>query len=143
MKSKLFTYLPPFLFFFFILWLMLAADFDQPNVVMDIGHRVPFGDKIGHFFLFGILALLMNMALKFRRMNILSRTFHVGSVFVLVFAIFEEFTQLAFDTRTFDFADMLFDLFGIGLLSSISFRKFLVFKFHALTRYLSRRLLID
>jgi hypothetical protein len=143
MKSKITQYLPPTLFFIFILWMIGQADLDQENLIMDIGHSVPFGDKIGHFLLFGILALLLNMALGFKQLSIASRRFHLGSILVLVFAICEEFTQLAFETRTFDIVDILFDLFGIGLLSSISFRRYIVEKFQSFSEYLSRNLLIE
>ncbi|PIB35274.1 hypothetical protein BFP72_07615 [Reichenbachiella sp. 5M10] len=143
MKSKITSYIPPALFFMFILWMILSADLDHQNLIMDIGHSVPHGDKVGHFLLFGILALLTNMALKFRRTSLASRKFHMGSLLVFAFAICEEFTQLAFQTRTFDWVDMLFDLFGIGLLSSISFRRFLVHQFQTLTHYLARKLHVD
>ncbi len=110
---------------------------------MDIGHSVPFGDKIGHFTLFGIMALLLNMALRFNRVRVFSRSFHLGSIIVLVFAIGEEFSQLAFSNRTFDFVDMLFDLLGIGILSSIGFRRYLIEKFRAFIDYLAGRLLVE
>ncbi|MGL1888081.1 MAG: VanZ family protein [Reichenbachiella sp.] len=143
MKSKITAYFPPFAFFTFIIWMIFQADMDQNNIIMEIGHSVPYGDKIGHFMLFGLLALLLNMALKFKQINISSRKFHLGSVVVFAFAIGEEFTQLAFETRTFDLIDMLFDLFGIGILSSISFRKYVVNRIKSFAEYLSIKLLIE
>jgi glycopeptide antibiotics resistance protein len=41
---------------------------------------------------------------------------------VLIFAISEEFSQLAFESRTFDFVDMLFNVLGVLFLSSTLFR---------------------
>lgn len=122
--------------------MIVQADLDQNNIIMDIGHAVPFGDKIGHFILFGTLALLLNMACGFRQIPIHKRRFHLGSVLVLTFAVIEEFTQLAFSTRTFDPFDMLFDLFGIGVLSSVAFRKFVIKKLRAFTDYLDKQLCI-
>ena len=110
---------------------------------MDIGNAIPWGDKIGHFTLFGMLALLLNMAIKFCQIKIHTRRFHLGSVIVFVFAIIEEFSQLAFSTRTFDLVDMLFDLLGVGILSSIAFRKFLIKGFQCVTDFLINNFYVD
>ncbi|MCV9385937.1 VanZ family protein [Reichenbachiella ulvae] len=143
MKSKITSYFPPLAFFLFILWMVWSADTNHKNFIMDIGHSVPFGDKIGHFLLFGILALLMNTALKFRKTNLKYRTFHLGSLLVFAFAAIEECSQLAFQSRTFDLVDVLFDLLGIGLLSSISFRRYLVYQLRRWVDYLSMSLQVD
>ena len=110
---------------------------------MDIGHAVPAGDKIGHFSLFGILALLLNITLRFRQINISTRRFHLGSIIVFAFAVIEEYSQLAFSTRTFDLVDMLFDLLGIGILSSVAFRRFLIRRLQKLTNNLIKNLQVD
>jgi len=110
---------------------------------MEIGRAVPLGDKIGHFSLFGIMALLLNMTIKFRQIKIYIRRFHLGSIIVFVFAVMEEFTQLALSTRTFDLIDMVFDLLGIGILSSVAFRKHVIKKLRAFTNYLDKNLCID
>ena len=128
------------LFFLFILLLIILADLDQKNLIIDLGRSVPFGDKIGHFILFGTLALLLNVALRFKRIHLKLRTFHLGSVIVFAFASVEEFTQLAFSTRTFDLVDMLFDLLGIGLLSSVAFRRFIIKTLQRFTQYLIEHL---
>jgi len=124
--AKLKKYLPTTIFFCFIIWMIVLADLDRKNMIMEIGRAVPWGDKIGHFTLFGILALLVNTSLQFKQLEVRSRKFHLGSVFVLIFAIVEECSQLAFSSRTFDVMDMLFDLLGIGLLPSASFRRLVV-----------------
>lgn len=139
MKNKLKRYLPSLLFFGFILWMITQADLDHSNLLMNIGDAVPWGDKIGHFLLFGTLALLLNMALGFRQVNIRGRWFHWGSVLVFAFATAEEFSQLAFPSRTFDVLDMLFDLLGIGVLSSVAFRRYVLKKLREFTSYLSQR----
>ncbi len=139
--DKFLNYIPAALFFVFVIWMMVLADLDKTNLIIDVGHSVPAGDKIGHFILFGMLALLLNMALQFRQIDLRSRTFHLGSVLVFAFACLEEFSQLAFSTRTFDLIDMLFDLFGIGVLSSVAFRKFLVKKLRVFVNYLDKKLL--
>ena len=55
--KKYLRIIPTLLFFAFIIGLIVLADLDKKNLIMDIGHAVPWGDKIGHFILFGTLAL--------------------------------------------------------------------------------------
>ncbi len=143
MTSKIKTYLPALLCFSFIVWMIIQADLDQQNILMDIADSIPFGDKIGHFVIFGTFALLLNMAFNFRRVSIRSRKFHLGSVLVCAFAVCEEFTQLAFSSRTFDLFDMLFDLLGIGLLSSVMFRRYLINQLRLFVEHLSNKMLVD
>lgn len=143
MITKLKKFVPSLLFFSFITWMIVQADMDKSNIIMEIGRSVPWGDKIGHFMLFGILALLINMALSFKQVIIRKRLFHVGSLIVFSFAAIEEFSQLAFSTRTFDLIDMLFDLFGIGLFSSVAFRRFLVQKIRSFADYLNKRFVLN
>jgi len=143
MKNTLLKYLPILLFFSFIIWMVVLADINQENLIMKVGNAVPGGDKIGHFSLFGILALLLNIALKFRKINIRNRSFHLGSVVVFAFATLEEFSQLGFSTRTFDVTDMLFDLFGIGVFSSVAFRRLAIRKLKSFTEYLDKILCIE
>ena len=136
-------FLPSTVFFLFMLLLILLADLDKRTLVFEILRSIPFGDKIAHFTLFGMLALLVNISLQFKQIEVKSRQFHLGSVLVLIFAIMEEFSQLAFSSRTFDLVDMLFDLFGIGLLSSVSFRRFVIRKLKSFTEYLDKALCIE
>jgi polysaccharide biosynthesis protein VpsQ len=144
MKTKTISkYLPPIVFLTFIIWIIILADMNKTNLIMDIGHAIPWGDKIGHFSLFGIMALLLNIAIEFKQIKVSVRRFHLGSVIVFSFAVLEEFTQLLFSTRTFDLVDMLFDLLGIGLLSSVAFRRFVVGRLQLLTNYLAKNLLIE
>jgi polysaccharide biosynthesis protein VpsQ len=144
MKTKTISkYLPPIVFLTFIIWMIVQADSDQKNIIIELGRAIPWGDKIGHFSLFGIMALLLNIAIEFKQIKVSVRRFHLGSVIVFSFAVLEEFTQLLFSTRTFDLVDMLFDLLGIGLLSSVAFRRFVVGRLQLLTNYLAKNLLIE
>ncbi len=136
-------YVPAAIFFLFITWIIVQADLRNDNFIIKIGHAVPLGDKIGHFSLFGVLALLLNMAMGFKRIKIHVRAFHLGSVIVFAFAMVEEFSQLVISSRTFDLVDMVFDLLGIGILSSVAFRKFVVHQLRSFTNYLNRRLLVE
>jgi len=83
---------------------------------MQLPKSFAYGDKVGHFSLFGTLALLLNYATDFRYWK--HRQLFIGSMIVLAFALLEEFTQLAFSSRTFDLVDMLFDILGIVSLTN-------------------------
>lgn len=141
--KRLFNYVPSIIFFLFIVMMIVLADLDRKNLILDIGRSIPHGDKIAHFILFGMLALLLNIALRFKKVEAGRRKFHLGSVLVLIFAVVEECSQLAFSSRTFDLVDMLFDLLGIGILSSVSFRKGVIIRLQSLTNYLKRKLYVD
>ena len=113
-------YIPAVLFFLFICWVTYEANLGQYNTFIMLGRKIPSGDKIGHFLVYGIMALLLNYSLRFARISILKMTVYTGSVVVFSFAIIEEFTQLAFESRTFDYADMISDVAGIALFSLLT-----------------------
>lgn len=121
---KLFT---PIFFFMFILWIIYDADLDRKNFLVQLGHSIPFGDKVAHCMLYGLMALFLNISLDFRSFSFSKRHLLTGSMTVLTFAIAEEFTQLAFASRTFDTGDMVADVLGIYLVSFI-YRKALNYK---------------
>lgn len=120
---KYFKFFPSVLFFGFILGIIYDADLDRDNVLIRLVHGIPFGDKICHFLLYGVMALLLNYALGFKNVVLMGRTFLLGSVIILTFAIAEEFTQLAFESRTFDLLDMAGDIAGVYLISALFLRK--------------------
>ena len=89
------------------------ADSGQQWILFDLVHDIPNGDKIGHFFIYGTLTLLLNHALeysflKFRQFNI-----QKGALLVLLFALTEEFSQIFFPNRTASLMDIISDLIGI------------------------------
>ena len=108
------------LFFLFICWIILAADQGQDFFVMKQVRRLPYGDKGGHFILYGILTLLVNLALNNRVVRIGKRSFLLGALLVGVFAVLEEFTQLALVSRNFELMDIACDLIGILVFSYLS-----------------------
>ncbi|MEM9775801.1 MAG: VanZ family protein [Chloroflexota bacterium] len=94
-----------------ILLIILLANVGFPFSRV-IGH-IPQGDKVGHFVLFGILAFLVNKALSCRMVDVLGNDVLIGSLCVLGFVVIEEFSQLYFDSRTFDVTDLMYDSVGI------------------------------
>lgn len=73
-----------------------------------------------------MLAYLLNIAARLYKLNLGRLSVYFAPLLVQGFAIFEEFTQMAFPSRSFDWNDMLFDVLGIAfftLLSRVSYRK--------------------
>ncbi|HCX21868.1 MAG: hypothetical protein CMB80_25025 [Flammeovirgaceae bacterium] len=113
--------LPFLLFFSFICYIIYSADTNNGFWMMKIAEKIKYGDKVGHLVLYGILGMFLNIALRNRMIH--NTKLPLGSVIVLIFAIVEEFTQLAFETRTFDYIDMLCDVIGLGIISLIAHRQ--------------------
>ncbi|WP_020536698.1 VanZ family protein [Lewinella cohaerens] len=109
-------------FLAFIFWIIIQADLGQSIGFSKFVRHLPFGDKLGHFFLYGVLAFLVNLALKNRKIAISGHQILLGGLLVLVFAILEEFTQMALSTRNFELWDMFCDLLGITLFSWLALR---------------------
>lgn len=77
-------------------------------------NRLPFGDKAGHFLLYGILALLINLTIA-RSSNASSRKWIAVSstlIFALLIGI-EEFSQQYFFSRTFSLSDLSASYLGV------------------------------
>ena len=109
-------------FFMFICWAIIQANRGAESIFSDIVHLLPYGDKLGHALLFGMLALLMNLALNGRSILVRRWPLQLGSVLVLSFALIEELTQLYFPSRTFDLGDLLADVVGVMAFTLLSLR---------------------
>ncbi|HJR81848.1 MAG TPA: VanZ family protein, partial [Anaerolineales bacterium] len=82
--------------------------------VLRIVYLIPYADKLGHFFLYGILVLLFNLTL-FRAIPSLSRNRIVlrsGLTLALLIGI-EELSQQYFSSRTFDLVDLGASYLGV------------------------------
>jgi len=102
----------------FILYAIYLANTGTPNIFDDIIRWIPQGDKIGHFVMMGLLALVVNLAMgdkpccrwKIGRWAVLS-----GTLIVAFFVTLEEFSQMFVATRTFNPLDLLADYLGMGV----------------------------
>ena len=138
MKSVRLQWLLPLGFFLCISYIIFLADTADYNFAFRVVGGIPYGDKIAHALLYGMMALLLNYGLGFRRVllpqrlpfacNIkaffsfiskgaLANAPYTGSVIVLVFAILEECTQYYIPSRTFDLWDIGADVVGVVLFS--------------------------
>lgn len=105
-------------FLSFIFWVIYSANTGQSNSIFRFIQETPYGDKLGHFSLFGLLTLAINYGLNFRKTFIPSIL--IGTLAVFIFAVLEELSQYYIPTRTLDFIDFIADVLGILLFDWVS-----------------------
>ena len=91
------------LFTLFILLVIVLADAGILNQYVGFIYAFPFGDKAGHFILYGLLTLFLDLAL-FRARPDQSRkrlAIRCGLILALLIGL-EEFSQQYFSSRSFD-----------------------------------------
>jgi VanZ family protein len=111
------------IFTLFIVLIIILADVGILNHYVGFIYEVPWGDKAGHFILYGILALLINLAL-FRLYPNQSRI-QVAARCGLILAILiglEEFSQKYDAYRTFDLVDLTFSYLGVLFFSWVAIK---------------------
>jgi polysaccharide biosynthesis protein VpsQ len=96
--------------------IIFVADTKSTRYVLRFVGNIPFGDKLGHFFLFGTFALLLNLSFSCRKVwGVL-----LGSLIVFAIVTAEEFSQIFIRGRSFDLTDLIADLFGIILFGKLA-----------------------
>ena len=109
------------LFTLFIILVIVLADAGLLARYVGFVYEVPWGDKAGHFILYGILTLLLDLAL-FRALPDQSPKQLVvkcGLILALLIGL-EEFSQQYFANRTFDLIDLTFSYLGVLLFSWVA-----------------------
>ena len=107
-------------FLVFIVWVVFLANTGGQSIWFQWVAQLPYGDKIGHAGLFGLLALLLNWVLRFARFSIKGVSFYFASVLVLSVVSLEELSQLFIASRTFDLADLAADVVGVVTASVVA-----------------------
>lgn len=110
------------LFGLFIIAIIVLADLGMLDILGAI-NRIPYGDKAGHFILYGILTLLIDLAL-FRSRPLESRKLvavKCGLILALLIGL-EEYSQQFFPERTPDLIDLLFSYLGVAFFSWLALR---------------------
>ena len=111
-----------FFFTLFIILIIILADLGQLGF-LKILNQIPFGDKIGHFVLYGILTLLLDLSLTRalpnpnRKLIIL----RIASILALLIGL-EEYSQQFFAKRTFDLVDLTFSYLGVTFFSWLALK---------------------
>ncbi len=99
----------------FIGWIIYQADTGEKIRLFLLVESLPLGDKLGHLWLYGALAFLLNLSLQLRECHFYRWNIYRGSLLVLLFAIAEELSQHFFATRTLEFYDLIADVIGIAI----------------------------
>lgn len=121
-KHHKLNYLYPLAFFLFICWIIYMANANINNIFFELINMIPAGDKLGHFFLFGMLAMLVNLALNCRTFKFRQYSVQLGGFLIFSLTIFEELSQHFFPNRTVDIVDLIANLAGILFFNYLSTR---------------------
>ena len=99
----------------FIIWIIYLANSGGESIFFRLVAAFPYGDKLGHFMLFGILVFGVNLATRFHLFPIRIVRFRIysGTLWVSLFVTLEELSQGFFSTRTMDWTDLIADACGI------------------------------
>ncbi|RPI92105.1 MAG: trypsin [Chloroflexi bacterium] len=111
------------LFALFLIAMIVLADMGKLGILYYV-NRIPYADKAGHFILYGILALLLDLSL-FRSFPSLRRE-RVAVISGLILAVLigiEEFSQQYFADRTFSLIDLSASYLGVISFSWLAVRK--------------------
>lgn len=103
-----------------IIFIIVVADSGQYHFIFQFIQQIPFGDKFGHFILIGLLALVINLALQGRKIQVFNYSLLQGSVIIAILVMLEELSQFFIKNRTFDLGDLLFDFIGIVVFSYVT-----------------------
>ncbi|MFY8272773.1 VanZ family protein [Pseudoalteromonas sp. SSDWG2] len=106
-----------FAFACFLVWIIYLANTGQSSVFFEVVRRIPYGDKLGHFLLFGMMTVLASFALQARHTYLGTVKLYFGAIAVFSFALVEEVSQAFVATRTFDLVDLTADVLGIATAS--------------------------
>lgn len=97
----------------FLVALVALADSGHGQQFFQLARKIPAGDKVGHFLLFGTLSFLVNLILRAAEIRFWRITLLKGSAMVMSIVTVEEISQLFFASRSFDLGDLAADLLGI------------------------------
>lgn len=110
------------LFSLFIAGVILLADLGMLGI-LGVVNRIPYGDKIGHFLLYGLLTLLIDLALFRSHPDLRPNLIAIRVALVLALLIgLEEYSQLFFANRSFDLIDLFFSYLGVVFFSWVALK---------------------
>ncbi len=115
------------IYIFILAGIIVLADVRQTQFLFSFIRSLPFGDKIGRFFLMGIFSLLVNLALSAKTVQLWKFKYLLGSLIVSAIVTLEEFSQIFVRGRTFDAGDLIVDFAGIVFFGEIA--RFLIGRF--------------
>lgn len=110
------------LFALLILFIIVLADLGELGF-LKLLNQIPYADKAGHFILYGILTLLLDLTF-IRTLPARSPRLLVVSIGLILAVLIgaEEFSQQYFPNRTFDLVDLTFSYLGVLFFSWVALR---------------------
>lgn len=100
-------------FMAFLIWIIYQINTGSQMLLIRMADIVPMGDKVGHFFVMGFLAYLVNIVMKCKLVRVGPVDLLMGSLIVFTFVFAEEVSQLFIRGRTFSLLDLGSDILGI------------------------------
>jgi polysaccharide biosynthesis protein VpsQ len=94
---------------------IILADYRHLPSFITMLYSFAYGDRIGHFVLFGLLSFLLRVAFPIPTIRALKREIPVFTLVLVVFIITEEISQIFIPARTFSWGDLAASLAGCGL----------------------------
>ena len=110
------------LFLLLIVLIIVLADSGQLGLLRLV-NQIPYGDKAGHFILYGILTLLIDLTL-FQAFPLRSprRIVVISGLLLALLIGLEEFSQQYFASRIFSLRDLIAGHLGIIFFSWLALR---------------------
>ena len=113
MRPALLTWIA-ILFSLCIIAIIVLADRNGLPLIVNHISDIPFGDKVGHFILYGLLTLFVTLATLAAKPTRSSSRVALSTGLILAVLIgLEEFSQKHFPARTFDLLDLTASYFGV------------------------------
>lgn len=112
----------------FLALVIINADMGDDHNLFAFVREVPGRHHTAHIVLYGILAVIANVILRFRGWRVGGLNVPKASLLVFLFAVLEELSQLWIGTRVFDYMDIITSLVGVVLftLAALWVRKRLI-----------------
>ena len=101
------------LYLVFIALVIWLADIGSCQTICGPAKALPYGDKIGHFVLVGLLAASVFFVFRLPRLTLGRYSISGASAAVIAFISLEEFSQNWFPERTADWGDLGASYLGI------------------------------
>jgi polysaccharide biosynthesis protein VpsQ len=102
-------------FAIFLAMIIILADYRHLPSFITMLYSFTYGDRVGHFVLFGLLSFLLRIAFPVPCFRALKRNIPVLTLILALFIVAEEISQIFIPARTFSWGDLLASLTGWGL----------------------------
>ena len=108
------------IYVFVLAVIIFIASRKGTRYLLDFVGNIPYGDKLGHFFLMGGFSFLLNLVLGAKTFKLRRIKYLLGSLIVAIVVTLEEISQIFVRGRTFDWGDLVFDFLGIFLFGELA-----------------------